>query len=94
VFGSAGGGGGIGHGRFGGYGNGGRKIAKPIDYPADLQLPLSDGRSCKYKLMGAVIHLEACATLGHYTSYVRKPGHGGKDRWYRMDDSFVDPVEE
>ena len=70
------------------------KIAKPIEFPADLSLPLSDGRSCAYSLTGVVIHVGGNASSGHYTAYVKKPGKQGKSQWYHADDSFVEPVSE
>jgi ubiquitin C-terminal hydrolase len=80
----------------GGFGNqrGGKKIAKPIEFPANLTLPLSDGRSCEYGLTGIVIHVGGTASSGHYTAYVKRPGKNGNDKWYHMDDSFVHGVAE
>ena len=82
--------GGFGFGGFGGFG-GGKKISKPIEFPARMRLPLSDGRSCAYTLNGIVIHVGGSASSGHYTAYVKKPG---SEKWYHMDDSFVEPVSE
>jgi ubiquitin C-terminal hydrolase len=80
----------------GGFGNqkGGKKIAKPVEFPANLTLPLSDGRSCQYALTGIVIHVGGTASSGHYTAYVKRPGKTGSDQWYHMDDSFVQGVAE
>jgi ubiquitin C-terminal hydrolase len=79
--------------KFGKHGGGrGSKITKPIEFPADLDLPLSDGRSCAYALTGIVIHVGGSASSGHYTAYVKKPGRKGTDQWYHADDSFVEPV--
>jgi ubiquitin C-terminal hydrolase len=75
-----------------GYGSGGgRKISKPIQFLAQMNLALSDGRSCAYALSGVVIHVGGSASSGHYTAYVKKPG---AEKWYSMDDSFVEPVSE
>jgi ubiquitin carboxyl-terminal hydrolase 36/42 len=86
---------------FGGFGGGfgfgkklGRKITKPIAFPANLDLPLSDGRSCGYALVGVVIHVGGSASSGHYTACVKKPGRDGKDRWFHVDDSYVQAVTE
>lgn len=73
---------------------GGSKITKPIQFPADLDLPLSDGRSCAYALTGVVIHVGGSASSGHYTAYVKKPSRKGKFQWYHADDSFIEPVSE
>jgi len=84
-------------GGFGGYGDrmGGKKITKPIEFPTQMKLPLSDGRSCGYALTGIVIHVGGSASSGHYTAYVKKPGkHQGEDKWFHMDDSFVQAVTE
>jgi ubiquitin C-terminal hydrolase len=78
--------------RFGGGGSG--KITKPIEFPAELELPLSDSRSCEYALTGLVIHVGGSASSGHYTAYVKKPGRKGADQWYHVDDSFVEVVPE
>ena len=81
-----------GAGRFGG----GKKISKPIEFPANLKLPLSDGRSCGYSLTGLVIHVGGSASSGHYTAYVKQPAANSTDAaaWYHMDDSFVEAVSE
>ena len=76
------------------FGGGGSKITKSIEFPPEMNLPLSDGRSCPYELTGVVIHLGNTATSGHYTAYVKRPGRKGTNEWYHMDDSFVDPVSE
>lgn len=81
------------HGSFGGR-MGGKKIAKPIEFPATLTLSLSDGRSCCYELTGIVIHVGGTASSGHYTAYVKKPTKNGGDKWYHMDDSFAQSVTE
>jgi len=92
--------GGWGFGHFSGKGmgmaRGGSKIQKPIEFPALLKLPLSDGRKCDYELTGIVIHVGGSATSGHYTAYVRRPSSKGDHRnhWYHMDDSYVKPVSE
>lgn len=70
------------------------KISKPIEFPVDLSLPLSDGRSCSYSLTGVVIHVGGSASSGHYTAYVKKPAKNGKSQWYHIDDSFVEAVSE
>mmetsp|Transcript_22314 Transcript_22314/g.32942 ORF Transcript_22314/g.32942 Transcript_22314/m.32942 type:complete len:882 (-) Transcript_22314:87-2732(-) len=79
--------------KFGGFGSG-SKISKSIEFPACLRLPLSDGRKCEYALTGIVVHLGSSATSGHYTSFVKKPGHNGAGKWYNMDDSYVEAVSE
>lgn len=76
------------------YGGGGSKISKPIDFPADLNLPLSDKRSCAYSLTGIVIHVGGSASSGHYTACVKRPGKNGTTQWYHLDDSFVEPISE
>lgn len=86
--------GGFNHFGFGGGGGGGKKISKPIEFPAHLSLPLSDGRSCEYSLMGLVIHVGGSASSGHYTACVKKPGRNGQDHWFHVDDSFVEPISE
>jgi ubiquitin C-terminal hydrolase len=86
-------GGGHGHKNFGG-GQGGKKISKPIEFPADLKLPLSDARSCEYALTGIIIHVGGSASSGHYTAYVKKPSTNGGHQWFHMDDSFVESVSE
>ena len=73
-------------------GNGGSKIAKKIDFPSQLSLPLSDGRVCQYLLTGVIIHVGSSATSGHYLSFVKQPGSSKK--WYCMDDSHVEVVSE
>jgi ubiquitin carboxyl-terminal hydrolase 36/42 len=94
------GGGGWGHGHYAGKGigkmmRGGSKITKPIDFPANLHLPLSDGRKCEYSLTGMVIHVGGTASSGHYTAFVKKPGNrDGQNQWYHMDDSYVEAVSE
>jgi ubiquitin C-terminal hydrolase len=79
---------------FGGMFGGGKKISKPVEFPAELQLPLSDGRSCGYALTGIVIHIGGSASSGHYTAYVQRPDGNGNRKWFHMDDSFVQPVSE
>lgn len=81
---------------FGGFGGplGGKKISKPIEFPAHMKLPLSDGRTCAYSLSGIVVHVGASASSGHYTAYVKKPGINGGDKWFYMDDSSVHDVTE
>lgn len=79
--------------KFGGFGSG-SKISKSIEFPACLRLPLSDGRKCEYALTGIVVHLGSSATTGHYTSFVKKPGHSNMAKWYHMDDSYVEAVSE
>jgi len=74
-------------------GNRGSKISKRIEFPAQLSLPLSDGRVCDYTLTGIIVHVGGTATSGHYTSYVKQPGASSK-LWYHMDDSFVTEVSE
>ena len=82
--------------KYGKKGNfrGGSKITKPIEFPAELDLPLSDSRSCSYVLTGVVSHVGGSASSGHYTAYVQKPGMNGANQWYHADDSFVEPVSE
>ena len=98
------------HGRWSGGGGGGsgRKITKPIEFPLQLKLPLSDGRTCDYQLMGFVTHWGQSATSGHYTACIQKPivpSHPHKRspnqqspsptvRWFHADDSFVEPISE
>lgn len=79
--------------RFKGTG-GGFKINKAMEFPAQFNLPLSDGRECEYELTGIISHLGSSATSGHYTAFVRKPGSEGPLNWFHMDDSFVEPVTE
>ena len=74
-------------------GSRGSKISKRIEFPAQLSLPLSDGRVCEYTLTGIIVHVGGTATSGHYTSYVKHPGASSK-LWYHMDDSFVTEVSE
>lgn len=74
-------------------GNRGSKISKRIEFPAQLSLPLSDGRVCDYTLTGIIVHVGGTATSGHYTSYVKQPGSSSK-LWHHMDDSFVTEVSE
>jgi ubiquitin C-terminal hydrolase len=81
-------------GSSGGFRGGGKKISKPIEFPVQLQLPLSDGRSCGYVLTGLVIHVGGSASSGHYTAYVQRPGSNGDRKWFHMDDSYVQPVSE
>ncbi|KAG7365057.1 ubiquitin carboxyl-terminal hydrolase [Nitzschia inconspicua] len=76
------------------YGSGGSKISKPINFPANLNLPLSDKRSCSYSLTGIVIHVGGSASSGHYTACVKRPGKNGSSQWYHLDDSFVEPISE
>jgi len=87
---------GLGHfsGKGMGMMRGGSKIQKPVEFPALLKLPLSDGRKCDYELTGIVIHVGGSATSGHYTAYVRRPRFQGKHSWYQCDDSFIQPVSE
>ena len=76
-------------------GRGGSKISKSIDFPAELNLPLSDGRKCEYYLTGIVVHTGGSASSGHYTAFVKKPDSPNRnDQWYHKDDSFVEPVSE
>ena len=79
--------------KFGGSQYGG-KISKAIEFPAQLQLPLSDGRSCGYVLTGIVIHIGSGASSGHYTACVQRPSSNGDRKWFHMNDSFVQPVSE
>jgi ubiquitin C-terminal hydrolase len=82
---------------FGGFlgGRGGKKISKPIAFPSELKLPLSDSRSCEYILSGLVIHVGGSANSGHYTSYIKRPSKAEQpNQWFHMDDSFVQPVSE
>lgn len=79
--------------RFMGTG-GGSKINKAMEFPAQFNLPLSDGRKCEYALTGIIAHLGTSATSGHYTAFVRKPGSESPLTWFHMDDSFVEPVTE
>lgn len=87
----------FGYSHFAGKGmgmqRGGSKIQKSIEFPAELKLPLSDGRKCEYELTGVVIHVGHSATSGHYTAFVRRPMKTGS-QWYHMDDSFVEPVKQ
>ncbi|KAL3942385.1 MAG: hypothetical protein SGBAC_003417 [Bacillariaceae sp.] len=76
--------------KFGGSG----KITKPIEFPGHLNVPLSDSRSCQYALTGVVIHVGGSASSGHYTAYIKKSGRKGKDQWFHVDDSFVEPIPE
>ncbi|KAL7511818.1 hypothetical protein ACHAXN_008748 [Cyclotella atomus] len=73
-------------------GGGGSKINKSIEFPSQLNLPLSDNRVCEYKLTGIIVHVGNSATSGHYTAFVKKPGDF--KTWYHMDDSFVEVVSE
>ena len=86
----------LGFGGFGGFGGKGRgnKVTKPIGFPAEMNLPLSDKRSCGYGLTGMVIHVGGSSSSGHYTAYVKKAGSSGSAQWYHMDDSFVEAVSE
>jgi hypothetical protein len=84
---------------FGGFGHfgsrpGGKKISKPIEFPTILDLPLSDARRCGYSLTGIVVHVGGSASSGHYTAYVKKPMTNGSEKWFKLDDSFVEPVPE
>ena len=72
----------------------GNKISKPIEFPAEMKLPLSDGRSCEYHLTGVVIHVGGSSDSGHYTAFVKRPGGAGKNQWYHIDDCFVQSVSE
>ena len=80
-------------GGFSGFGAG-KKISKPINFPSVLELPLSDGRSCRYALTGTVIHLGSSATSGHYTACVKRPHRNGQSSWYHCDDSYVESISE
>lgn len=80
--------------RFTFGGSFGGKISKAIEFPAQLQLPLSDGRSCGYVLTGIVIHVGGRASSGHYTACVQRPDANGERKWFHMDDSCVRPVSE
>lgn len=77
-----------------GMGRSGSKISKPIEFPAEMKLPLSDKRSCPYALTGIVVHVGGSSDSGHYTAYVKKVGKSGENRWYHIDDSFVEAVPE
>jgi hypothetical protein len=87
----------FGYSHFAGKGmgmrQGGSKIQKAIQFPAELKLPLSDGRKCEYHLTGVVVHVGSSATSGHYTAFVKRQMKQGS-QWYRMDDSYVEPVSE
>ena len=74
-----------------GFGGGGSKITKPIDFPSQLSLPLSDGRKCEYSLTGVILHVGHSANSGHYTAYVKKPR---SESWYHMDDNYVQLTSE
>ena len=96
-FGRGGWGGGYGHRHSKGLsmtGGGGSKINKPMQFPAQLNLPLSDSRVCEYNLTGIIVHVGNSATSGHYTAFVKKPGDSKTKTWYHMDDSFVETVSE
>jgi len=97
TFGGGGGGGfgfGFGFKGFGSGGGGGNKVTKPISFPAELNMPLSDKRSCPYALTGVVIHVGGSSNSGHYTAYVKKASACGSYKWYHIDDSFVEGVSE
>jgi len=66
---------------------GGNKITKPIDFDEEMNLTLSDGRSCAYALTGIVLHVGPSASSGHYTACVKK---GAK--WFLADDSHVTDI--
>ena len=74
-------------------GVGGSKITKPIEFPSNLKLPLSDGRKCNYALTGVVVHVGGSASSGHYTAFVKRYSPAGH-AWYHADDSYVDSVSE
>ena len=86
-------------GSFSGYsfscfGGSGKKICKPIQFPASLSLPLSDKRKCEYDLTGVIVHVGGSSNSGHYMAYVKKPGKDNSYQWYHMDDSYVSKVSE
>ena len=76
------------------YSGNGKKISKPVDFPRQLNLPLSDGRACSYELVGIVIHFGGSASSGHYTACVRKQNRHGSHQWFAMDDSSAEPISE
>ncbi|XP_031497385.1 ubiquitin carboxyl-terminal hydrolase 16 [Nymphaea colorata] len=71
------------------------KINKPVHFPEELDLTPymseQDIRLPSYKLYGVVVHLDVmnASFSGHYVCYV-KAKH---DKWYKIDDSKVKPVE-
>ncbi|PHU20470.1 Ubiquitin carboxyl-terminal hydrolase 16 [Capsicum chinense] len=71
------------------------KLNKTIKFPEILNLaPYMSGTSDKspvYQLYGVVVHLDImnAAFSGHYVCYVRN----FQNKWYKVDDSSVKPVE-
>ncbi|MCD7460699.1 ubiquitin-specific protease [Datura stramonium] len=71
------------------------KLNKTIKFPEILNLaPYMSGTSDKspvYQLYGVVVHLDVmnAAFSGHYVCYVRN----FQNKWYKVDDSLVKPVE-
>ncbi|CAN4122377.1 unnamed protein product [Withania somnifera] len=71
------------------------KLNKTIKFPEILNLALymsgTSDKSPVYQLYGVVVHLDVmnAAFSGHYVCYVRNL----QNKWYKVDDSSVKPVE-
>lgn len=71
------------------------KLNKTIKFPEFLNLALymsgTSDKSPVYQLYGVVVHLDVmnAAFSGHYVCYVRN----FQNKWYKVDDSSVKPVE-
>ncbi|CAN4092340.1 unnamed protein product [Withania somnifera] len=71
------------------------KLNKTIKFPEILNLALymsgTGDKSPVYQLYGVVVHLDVmnAAFSGHYVCYVRNL----QNKWYKVDDSSVKPVE-
>ena len=55
-----------------------------------MDLPLSDGRKCKYTLTGVLVHVGGSSDSGHYFAYVKSV----RGSWFQMNDDYVQPVQE
>ena len=74
-----------------------QKLAKPIDYSLDLEIPPEVMASAKrvgsvpairYKLFGVVYHHGKSATDGHYTCDIRR----SNGEWLRIDDTVINKI--
>ena len=53
------------------YGNVFAKIAKPVQFSAEMLVPYGEKGKAKYELYGVVVHHGHSAHSGHYIAYVK-----------------------
>eukprot|EP00930_Biecheleria_cincta_P040045 TRINITY_DN27470_c0_g1_i1.p1 TRINITY_DN27470_c0_g1~~TRINITY_DN27470_c0_g1_i1.p1 ORF type:complete len:674 (+),score=112.20 TRINITY_DN27470_c0_g1_i1:30-2024(+) len=80
------------------------KVTKPISFMPELNLrpylcagAPDEGRPLLYELRAVIVHLDKAgySHFGHYIAYVRCAGERkGSSRWFRLDDSLSEQVDE